>query len=799
MQAPAIRHRKSRGFYHLRPLANLMFAALAVQSCVPDGTIVDPASPDSQPVIGHFQGRTSLVFDSVYQAHPTRALEITNPKIALVWQFVGPREYTNVPLNARVDMTPPFNFSLDLRDPPPPEVLESPDLALGTFWLYSDINDNGRLDRLIDPNFLAANRQVDSLYAIYTGLADSLRVLSVYHANPVDVTETYDVGAFGSVARSLDGKSDTLWTSQRPDAGPYGLWWNVIYYRARLLEDLNRWESFFAVRKRNNDNYRIISPTAGFAFSCELPYRRRLFPKPGSKAEFEKILRMATGALLNFAGHYSAMTDAALSQGWADYPYTGHDAPGQDWVAGRTRLYQVIYIRDQSDFDAMMDGERFSSFRVIDKQKLHLGYNLITCGDQYSCRVLDGKDTIRIDLGASDNFFNPPGSPPAEVTEPTQARELAAGYLGGLEGAYRFQPFHPFCLKLEDGGLWAYIPDFGAYRMEAIDSLHFFTRARDLQLEIVLQSGAMEKIMASGSGTRFTAAKDTGQSIPDSISAYLQALASRRGVPADAAHIAVWNGAYAWGQDSITVSASPQGDSLSVAIPGMHAHAYLAASDSVFFSPQCDCRLTFRRNGAGEVTDAVFTREGQPALAPKLGFKPLGPAQLFPDLPAAPDSEAASSQGNTRDTYAGLDGRGHYPGSPDQRFVAAGDSAVESLDHSLPGDSISLSRGGEGVVFRLRGLKGAAAGLEALLREDVSGGKQRLRLRLLGGSDPKRMDTMLSGDFWADVTGDSAWVSLMPFPVAADPYFVRLERVRTAENLAPVAIDRFRILARKLP
>jgi hypothetical protein len=771
--------------------------SLTLTSCLRDGSIIDPTLPQAKIAIGHFLGQAFPNTDSSRQKDNARIYDLLNPKLTMVWQFIGPKEFTYAPSEANVELVWPFKFSVDLRDPPPKEVLESPDLAIGTFWLYQDANRNGKLDRIIHPDLLTLYHDVDRLHDDYNRAVDSVMEVADLKFNPVDVSDTYCLGKWGTLIRMVDGRPDTIWTGTGQASLTNQVWSTVLDERCRVLQHQNRWERFFALRKRDNDYYKIPKPLAGYAQAFDYYYQRRLFPKPGMEAEFEKRVRSATNRMVLLALEYVVAQNQSASEGWIDYPYNGYLEPGQDWVAARMRKHCVLYLKDQQGFDELINAERNSSFSVAGKEKLHLGYNLIFCDDRYVCSVLDAQDTMRLDIGATEAYFNPPAHdlPPPYMKPATDG--LAGGYLKTLEGAYKFQVFQPFFLKEENGALWTTVPQFGTFRLAASDSLNFYSPARELEVKIVKKGTKVEKILVYSGIKCFVATLDSTLSIPEAVRARFASIAAVTASPHGRKDAYV--GGYEFATDTLKVAQPAAGDSLLLSIPGMTPHYFQPLDDSAYFSPYCDCRVAFRRGPDAKVTGLTLGREGVDQWVPSFTYVPRTPSVLFPELAppaAAPDSEVSSSQGSARDTYAGLDGKPRYAGSADGRFLVPGDGWVVSLDHSIPGDSISLSQDGEGITFKLPDLRGAAAGLEVTLRKDALVKKARVRLRLVGGADPAHLDQVLAEEFWTRLDSDSTVVSLASWPVSANPYYVRLERIATAEPSVAIAFDAYRIVAK---
>lgn len=777
-----------------RGLPCLPLLSLFLTSCFRDGGFVDPGKEENLPVLASFQGRAYNEGDSALSSG--RFMKLEKPKIALVWQFIGPKEFTWAPSEATVQATPPFNFEMDLRHPPADSVRLGVDLAVGTFWLYSDENANGHLDRLVHPELLAMNYQIDSMYAGVNQALDRLIEVAEVRTPRMEVSETYYIGPGGSVVEMKDGVPDTIWQGGTPAWLKEQVWETILNNRFRILNHYSRWERFFALRKRSNNYFRVIKPAAGFSFAAEFPYERKLFPLPGKEKEFEKRVREATWTLMEFSTRYTVMAGTAIAKKWIDYPFSGFGESSQDWVAGRSRFYTILYVPDRVYFDEMVAAERFSSFSVRGKERLQKGYNLIHCDAQYDCEVMDSRDTIRIDLGESEGYFNPPAAPIVLPPIPPVAGNLKMS-IDRFEGAYRYLPFRPLSMKVREGNLWAAVPDLGVFRLRAVDSQLFVATAQDIRFQFVGSGSATEKLLIYHRGNRFVAIADSSLAVPGEHADQILRASARAGAPMAKDDLSAFASAYDFARDTLKVSADAAGDSLLVTVPGMLPHYYRASGNASFFSPQCDCLLSFRRDSEGKVTGLELGRGELKQQAPNIRYVPGAFSSLFPAPVPEPDSLVSESDGSGADRYLALDGKGRYQGSPDGRYLKAGDGWVAVLDHSLPGDSISLSAGSEGILFKLSGLKSVPVGLEIGLRRDRAAKKARVRFRLVGGADPDRLDQVLSEGFWAELPADSSTLVLKPLPVISDPFYLRLERIPTADPAFAIAFDRYRLFARR--
>lgn len=772
----------------LRIQIAVFLSVIALTGCFKDDGVIDPGNPP-KPVLGRFQGRAQNEGDTALSAK--RLLNLTNPQVSLVWQFLGPKEYIITPSQGTVNTNPPYPFDIRLLEPPSPEVLDNPDLAIGGLWLYSDRNGNGKLDRLVHPDMLAATRTVDSLYGIYQAALSDLAATGEVKDKRVDVVETYHIGAFGTVTLGPPGDEDTLFVGHSP--ADTASWDAILNPRFHNLTYQNRWERFFTLRNRANDYYRIVRPSQNHIYEIDMPIRRKLFPKPGGQHEFERKMREVFRTYSAYVATAEKLLYAQIKQGHNEYPYSGFDEPGADWVAGRSRQCFVVYLRDQAELQELRDAEQTSSFTMKGMDKMRTGYNAVRCDDQYNCEFMDPGAELTLDLGQSDGYFNPPaGPPPLRPITVYKPAEVKAPSLDRLAGSYAFQPFFPIRIAAKGGYLWAQIPDEGILRLTPADSLHYFATARDLQVQFVENDSLrVYKLFLFKDNKKYVAARDGAQDDGD-LAGGLDSLLGP-GIPMDAARAALFTASpYAYGKD--TVAARWSGDSLHVTVPGMLPMA-LAASDSVsFFSRESDLRAAFEIDPAGKCAGVWLTRAGKRIMAPALAYVPPSPADLFPGLADSLPVVASEHAGSGSDRSVIMDGGPRFAPGPDSLFLRPGDGWIDALVSADASDSISLRQGGDYLLFRVPDLAGKGMAIELTLCPQ-RGVRGRVRLSLRGGADKHRQDDYLGGDLWVDFSdGKPKSVRLGPWKAGANPYYVRIGQIATADPSFLYSFDHYRVL-----
>lgn len=755
--------------------------------CLGDDGVVDPAAPP-KPFLGQYHGHSLNEGDSALSSN--RLLHLDNPQVSLVWRFLGPKEYVITPSQGSVNTNRPFLFDLKLSEPPSPEVLDNPDLAIGVVWLFSDRNGNGVLDRLIHPEMMAAARSIDSLYGIYHAALKRLADQNDLKTQRVEVVEVYHVGKFGTVTMGPPGDEDTLFVGRSP--ADTAIWENTFTSRFRALMYENRWERFFALRKRSNDYYRVTRVSGDYVYEVTMPYNRKLFPKPNGQHQFERDLRAVGLAYDDYIHGAQNLLTAQVLKGHNQYPYSGFDEPGADWVAGQGRNCFIVYLRDNQALQELRDAEKTSSFLVKGIEKVQVGYNAIHCDDQYICEILGPEDDLTIDLGQSDEYFNPPSSPPRKPIANFIPAEVGASRLARLAGEYQLQPYRDVRIAARDGSLWAEIPDEGLWRLAASDSLLYYSPVRDLQLQFVEDaSGRVYKLFVFLGRKKYVAAREKGD-VPAQLDEKVQGMLAPPG-PLDKARAALFAAStYAYGKD--TLKAVWTGDSLRVSFPGLLPMALVPRDSLSFFSRQTDLRVDFELDDRGRCAGAWIVRPGGTVLAPALDYTAPAPDELFPGLPDSLLRVASEHSGTGRDTFATLDGKTRYLPGADRLFLLPGDGWLVAMVRTGSADSLSLHQGGDYLLFRVPGLEGKAMALEITLCPQ-RGVKGRVRLRARGGKDPGVQEDLLGGDQWAELDGKPKTIRLGPWKASTDPYYVRIAQLPTADQPFLYSFDSYRVLA----
>lgn len=760
-------------------------ALACLPGCLGDDGVVDPGGDSDKPVLARFQGQISTTPDTSQPGlafDNNRLLDFGMPQVGLIWEFVGTNVEGARPGNQVISLTAPYKFSMEILDLPPPEVVHSREPVFGHFWLYSDRNGNGRLDRIVHPEVAARMRVVDSLRDLWVAAEKAFQASAVELPSLTPRADTFHLDGMGTLSLVSGGRQTVLFKGQ--SASDTGAWNEILFRRFRVLRNNSNWENFFALRKRAHEYSLARIPLPDRAYRLILETWIRMAPKPGREAEFEAALQAATMTFLARNLALATLKRESLRQGWADYPYDGYSEPGEDWVAGRSRWYHVLYFPDSASLEVAVEAEKSGSFQVAGLERVHRGYNLLKCDDQYRCRVLGPDDSVFIDLGMKEAFFDQPASPLATPVAPEafEPKAVAGPLLERLAAGFRYRTYGPVTTLARGGRLWADIPRMGFFQLVAADSLVYYVPGRDLQLEFVLDAaGGPYKLMLYTGGERLIATREDSLARGDEARAKADSVLA---LPRDRFPDSLLAGlpaAFGYGPDTLRAEYPPGGDSLVWRLRKLPPQAFHPLDGERAVSPHTGDRIEFLRNEEGMVTGVLLTNGVVAHFLPSLEYRPRLPADLFPGGPEV-DSLVSASEGSGTDSYRGLAGGKRYGCGGDGAFLRPGDGWVAGLGKGETGDSISLAAGGDGLVLRLEGLSGKRAAVEfRVCRESAGPAERRLMLGLRGRRDASAEWETLAEPHWVHLASAGDTLTYGTFPVPSDRYEVELYRAATPD------------------
>ncbi|HKP98334.1 MAG TPA: hypothetical protein VJ385_21570 [Fibrobacteria bacterium] len=720
-----------------------------------------------------------------------RIIKLTNPKIAVLWRAVGNRD-TQIPSGQKsVDLSIPFAFTIDLLKAPPKKMLEADQIAFGIFYVFSDANRNGTFDRLVHPDILRAYADLDTLAAY---AKDALtRFYGVSASAPkTPISEIFYLESSGALLK-VDGDGlDTVMAagSFRFVEGPGD------YLRAyqRILGGQNRWEIFFAKRKKQNEFYIRTFPVMGHFLGYEIRFDRTYFPKPGRAAEFTEALKRVTAA--NFTQEKAAneISRKAFESGKMDYPFSGFGVPGEDWLAGRSITDLLLFLPTAATLDTLLRAIPTGSFCISHIERFQQGYNLVHCDDQYVCDVRSPNDSILVYLGTSEAYFNAPSSRSQNpIPKPTQVKApIEAAALSRMEGRYALNGSDTVSIAVRNGEIWCDATGLGLLRVVPSDSFGVYSPKFDFQALYTpgFPMGVTDRLVQYSQGDRNVVLRLGGKVREDFLERVDRASGfARIDLPDSVVNGCV--GKYDYGGDTLRVSLAG-GDSLSASIPGFSQMVFHAAGEAIFKSPWGEWSLEFQGFNGQAYSRLVFWNGGSKKVVPL--FNPFPSKSLkTTQFEETGIDWISGNPGTGRDAFVDLNGRKRYACSQDGAFLRPGDGYLMGFSRTSTSDSISLRQGGDFATFRFPGMEGKTAILELRNCAERSGKTKRMRISVWGGSGPGSMQ-MLYGDHQWMVSDTSGvyWV-VDSLAIGSDPYYLILKQEDTPDTPFQNSFDGYRL------
>jgi hypothetical protein len=770
------------------PGVMLLSLFLWLVSCQRDDGFASPSDERSLRPLGTFVGKATP--GDTASLH--RWTDLAHPKVTVLWRGVGLRDNILHSDQSSIDVQLPFAFSLNLLQPPPEEVTEAPDIAFGIFSLFSDQNRNGSFDRLSHPDLDAGYARIDSLIR-ESGIAKAnlLAVAEIRKRTPQ--SEQYYLEASGTLIRDDNGKLDTIAAFANP-LKVNGIYDYLKNYQ-RILGNQNRWERFFDLRKKSNQFYHPTSPAAGHYLGVNIRFDRAVFPRPGLESEFDLRLEKAVDAAMNLDVASTNITIQAFRSGALDYPFTGYGQPGQDWMAGRAIQDLLVFFRTQATLDTLLAAYLTGSFRISHIERLHPGYNLFHCDDQYDCDVREPGDSVIIYLGTSEAFFNAPATLSANpVPSNPKNRPLPppATAFAPWQGRYALNGSDTVSLVLRNGELWYEGWDAGLLRVLPFDSLGFQSPIFDLQgvLTRRIAERLSDRLVQYSRGLRFVALS-LGEPVTPGLLARIEKASDFE--PADIADslVARCPGKYDYGGDTLRI-ANAGGDSLRADIPGFLPMIFHAVGDSLFQCPWGELSLEFQAPAGSGYRRVVFRNGSGKKVVPV--FNPA-PSNLVNSARTEMDGMVwdSGNQGSGRDLFVGLDRKSRYGCSEDGAFLRPGDGFFADFSRSGAIDSISQRQGGDFATFRFPGMKGKVVVFQLRDCAERTAAGKRIGVSIWGGAEPQARN-LLYGDYqWMAADPGGIYWTFDSLAIDSDPYYLTLKQENTQDKPFANAFDGYRL------
>lgn len=463
---------------------------LLLSSC-----LLDPnKQPEPRKPIITFSGSATIIPEG--QTDINRSIKIPNPQIAVIWQYFG--GYTkqfHYKANSLVNAVAPYNFNADFFDYPPKELMETKDPVIGSFWMYSDYNQNNQLDDFYHPEYSSAINILTEKNQQYLKELDDF-LTQVEKQNLAQRTlEVFYLDVHGNLSIETPQGEVFLFNLQDLNLkesefrGKFGE--KIFEERMKILQNRNKWEEFFVLRhgsvKLNRVTTTTITSTQKVRY--ELTYMRRLYPKNQTLLEFEKKSFAVSNSGAKLLESYDSTEALANTNKWKDYGYKRK--LDKDWVVGRSRWYYVLYIPNQLEKDQITAAERWSPYQTENPHNLKIGFNLFNCNYELKCEIFQNFNDITIDFGEKDSLYVQPRNfkhlPLGKDSIPERNDFPSREYTG----IYEFAPFSYWYVWTEGKEIWFHFPKKETFSLKYAERDFFASNLTQSQIRFYTPSDSL--------------------------------------------------------------------------------------------------------------------------------------------------------------------------------------------------------------------------------------------------------------------------------------------------------------------
>ncbi|MGL1903190.1 MAG: DUF3471 domain-containing protein [Fibrobacterales bacterium] len=578
----------------------------------------------------------------------SRLDEMSNPKVSIVWNEMDQSSISrySIPLNSTTHQVFPFPFSTTLSENPPLSLNNPLNIILGNIYLYDDVNGNGALDDEIHPELIHFRDSLkQSKQTLLLALQALTEVSDIQHYSMQTDSYFWDTPHDISFMHS-DSSIDSSWSSLIDYHHLTPL--NLASERRWVLRFSNKWEQFLYKRA----NITLVESDTTFSSNGRITiqdtYNRRLYPKTGYESPFEERLKQATIA----SAHYQRLTktihNLRLENRWNEHIYTPNDT--HDWIAGMSLNSFVFFLFDQNEHDQLTQLNALSSLLgnplISNIESLTLGYNILSCNENYLCSVLTETDSVNIHLGDSPCYLEGCQRP---IDTPLTQSELSldSSFLSIYTGMYT-SPLSSDSLTLiaHNDALWIITPLKESIKLSSTDSINFsntlfsinctFDKTTD-PLSIVYTTAE-----ASHTITKQRETIDHDTRLLDSINTYTPTSLTE-------SELQDYTGRYTLDSAHALIIAV-QDSQLVVSITGQGFFSIQPISTDLFRHTESSAHIRFDRSTSGDITKVTFESVSRYFTAPSETYTPKSAAEFSYDLSYSAVPLHSMSHGSSMNT-----------------------------------------------------------------------------------------------------------------------------------------------------
>ncbi len=476
-------------------LKNLPVLLLLISCSEFNNHIQDPSANTVEPILS-VSGKTSIE-----QGRFTKLANIQKPKIALVWQEMDEAKISRFPVEVVSNVSPsfPFSFNSNLLENPPLYMNDPLNVFVGNVYLYSDGNKNGTLDALVHPDFQPYLDSLSFLKQIFINEKQKLLALSTITTS-TPFQETHFQTEQNTVLFNTENGIDSSWATSLYSSYQVE---QITKRRRQILQGLTKWETFLSKRANLvNTTYKFLHHK-DHNLQITTGYYRRLYPISGNEALFEEQLKSATKAALDYYELSKWVRIQRISTQKNNYIYTPMDS--KDWIAGMSIWNYVFYMFTQEELDEILAINQLVKSMgrtlITNPEQLSIGYNILSCTEDYYCSVLNSLDSVQIDLGDEACYIE--GC--QRELETLSARTpitLSDSILESYQGTYHSTDSSTtLTILFTEGNLWLFPTASTTFAIKPATRTIFFNSIYNTELEFVIDSTTNSIIYNNGTET----------------------------------------------------------------------------------------------------------------------------------------------------------------------------------------------------------------------------------------------------------------------------------------------------------
>lgn len=474
----------------------------------------------SSPSLFKVNGKAMIENDSVFSQQ--RLLQITNPKVLLVWRFIGYTEQEFHKPSGVVSLKFPYQFTVDLESFPEGEVVNGLEPCIGDFVLFSDVNGNDQTDDLTHPLHQLMLDTLKKKRSSYLDVYRSWKYLGVRHEDPVNTKDVYELDTEGVLFYLPEGEKIKITTVE--DLGVSiekadSLLNHILDGWMYALYDSDKWEQFFLFRQRDilpaRIDYQKIRDHGVYS-RYTLMYQRRIFPRQEWKKQWYAITPLLMQKYFDMAMYFQKVSAIATKKHWDDYSF--ENGGSKDWVFGWSSWDHLLYVHDNLSLFKLKKAERTSGFIVDHPEELKIGFNLIHCDINYHCEIRNNQPSVDLRLGTKAVHFNEPIPTRIMPIDSVNVYNFSTWNSDNPEGLFELSPFSEISVWKAAGGIWLYYPANGAFFLKKNTQPFYASTYTFAQIGVFPASKEFDTKLILYLKNKTLPAKKINSTLPDSFS-----------------------------------------------------------------------------------------------------------------------------------------------------------------------------------------------------------------------------------------------------------------------------------------